>query len=195
MYWSRVTGLGGPFKADSSPYNASDIGQEQTRYFREHHLTSTKPTMRQSPSLLVILVIPSMMCTLGLLFGFLLFTVPIGKGFGLTAILSGLDPASTSSVHGASFSGTLRKPVRLRIAPASLREGFEMQQRFTQGSGANDLQTALAKPLPKRLNKGYWWKNFWPNVKRDDVPADGRITYILGDEKMNNKIQYGVKYE
>ncbi|KAI9728003.1 MAG: hypothetical protein M1828_005408 [Chrysothrix sp. TS-e1954] len=194
MYWSRVTGLGGLFKYTSN-YNASDIYEEQIRYFGNDHITSTRPTMRRSPLLLAILVTPAFICTLGFLFEFIFFTVPIGKGFGLTAILSGLDPSSTKAVYGASFSGILRKPIRLRIAPASAREGFEMLQHHRQETGANVLQSGLAGALPKRLDPGYWWRNFWLNVRRDGHPADGRIVYILGDGKTNTNIQYGTKYE
>lgn len=40
---------------------------------------------------------------------------PLGKGFGITAILAGVDHCTLPLLDGAGFSGRLREPVQLRI--------------------------------------------------------------------------------
>lgn len=47
-----------------------------------------------------------------------LYSTPADKGFGLVSILAGVEKASLEVLKGASLSGKLERPVRLRIGIA-----------------------------------------------------------------------------
>lgn len=54
---------------------------------------------------------------MALLLSISLRDVPIGRGFGVTALLSGFEASGSQLIDGAALSGELRKPVRLEIMP------------------------------------------------------------------------------
>ncbi|KAI9725798.1 MAG: hypothetical protein M1828_002427 [Chrysothrix sp. TS-e1954] len=77
--------------------------------------TVTRSVMRDSAGLYVILVIVPVLTTLCAGASMLLHGVPIGSGFGMIAILAGLNRESAQVLRGAALSGELERRLRLQI--------------------------------------------------------------------------------
>lgn len=63
----------------------------------------------------------------------LLCSVPIGKGFGLVAVLSGINRDSLDLLSGAAFSGELERPVKLNISVINNANNAERDQQSQMG--------------------------------------------------------------
>jgi hypothetical protein len=61
----------------------------------------------------------------------LLYSSPIGKGFGLVSVLSGIDSNCLNLLSGAGFSGELKRPVKLNISVVNDTNDGEGNQRVS----------------------------------------------------------------
>ncbi|KAF0332638.1 hypothetical protein GQ607_000654 [Colletotrichum asianum] len=75
----------------------------------------TRPTLRKSSWLYLVLGIQPVLLLIILGMIALLHTAPLDRGFGLISILSGIERRSLDLLRGASLSGKLKEPVRLII--------------------------------------------------------------------------------
>ncbi|KAI0486637.1 hypothetical protein F4859DRAFT_466361 [Xylaria cf. heliscus] len=134
MLWSREVSLSSyqwrPFDSSnfnmSRPYwplsNGSYLSFEEIGivYPVDQALQSvvyTRSTLRKSPLLYAVLAIQPLLILIILALTVMLYSVPIGRGFGLVSIMSGINRQTLDRLAGASLSGELTKPIRLAIDP------------------------------------------------------------------------------
>lgn len=78
-------------------------------------LSSTNATLDAHWLLYFVLCLQPVLKISMFLLAMALYDTPVDKGFGLVAILSGIDKQSLEIMHGAALSGELRRPVNLNI--------------------------------------------------------------------------------
>ena len=115
MYWSRVTALFGP---DS--FNDNDTfpsWNNKVNYTVSDTLLSNRQTMHPYWTLYAVLgvqpVLISVIFTASFVLGY--FSAINGSNFGIIAVLAGVRTETLKLFEGTSFSGTLEKPLGLRI--------------------------------------------------------------------------------
>jgi len=112
MIWSRLVGI-----RNTSGWLFSD----QTYYrLNGDVLQHTVPVMQTPASLFVIVGMLPLLATLLFVIGLLCWRSPIGKGFGLVAILAGVEASGLEKLKGAEYSGKLREAVPLRLSVQSV---------------------------------------------------------------------------
>jgi len=89
----------------------------------DENIVSTRSTLRPERLLYLVLAVQPVLTVLGFVVAVWLYKVPIGTGFGIISILSGVDPASLSLIQGAGLSGELREAVKLDITSQYLYAG------------------------------------------------------------------------
>lgn len=72
--------------------------------------------------MIFILAIHPVLTTMAVLIKALLYTTPIGDGFGLVSLLAGIKQESLAVLRGAALSGELERPVRVRFSVRSMEE-------------------------------------------------------------------------
>ena len=187
MYWSRVTALVNRSFATANGINDTGL-DTQLSYHRPDTIVSTRATMRPSFLVYLIQLVQPLICTVAILYAPFIGTAPISKGFNLTAVLAGLDSGTASKVYGASFSGVLSKPIRMRI---TYREAGSMELQ-----PSSDPKVVVSKAL--HVEKKPFWRRLIPesgggrkNVKR---VAGASIVYSLGDQGPNHRLRKNTKY-
>lgn len=84
------------------------------------------PALRATIGLYFIIAIQPFLTILAYFASFTMYSVPIGRTFGLVSIMAGIDRTTLDLIMGAGFSGELHKPIGLSInavpsiAPQSL---------------------------------------------------------------------------
>lgn len=155
MLWSRITTLQvAPFSSET--FNRSSlarISQNDTQLDHEeasviypideddYTVLYNRHTLQKSPWLYLVLAIqPALLIVmLGLIA--LYHSIPLGKGFGMISILSGIEHRSLNGLGGASLSGELKKPVKLIMSPKhgsgtnSIRYEVDTSSQEMQGNG------------------------------------------------------------
>lgn len=131
MLWSRITTLM-PTTFDSETFNKSSQGwlsenntaltQEEASIFYavgkdEQIITYNRPTLHKAPWLYLVLGVQPVLLLVILGLIALFHSVPLGKGFGLISILSGIQSQSLNKLRGASLSGELKQPIKLAMSP------------------------------------------------------------------------------
>lgn len=125
MMWSRIAARHGPdslyFRSVGFPYLDSEKHGQTTRdiglnYTRPTEVISSRPTMQRSWVLYFVLVLQPAVIVLIAVGDVFLSRVPMGRGFGMVAMLSGADNESLRILRGAAFSGELRRKVGVRIS-------------------------------------------------------------------------------
>lgn len=117
MLWARIVSAYG---AERSVLPPSDFA-----YYRDlSQITTQKEvvTVRRSAWLIFILAIHPVLTTMAVLIKALLYTTPIGDGFGLVSLLAGIKQESLAVLRGAALSGELERPVRVRFSVRSMEE-------------------------------------------------------------------------
>ena len=118
MYWSRITVLFGTDSYDNQHYNTTrPAWDDEVNYPRPDTLLSNRRTMHPSWALYVVLATQPILISLILVASFVLsrFSAVDGSSFGIVAILAGVRAETLKLLKGASFSGTLKKPVSIQI--------------------------------------------------------------------------------
>ena len=136
MYWARL----------AAQIGNEQIGSEDTSInypANMEHIISTRTTLNANRYLYVVLGISPLLTVLSF-FGTILFQKsPFSDGFGMIAILSGIDRKSLGLLDGAALSGELAKPVYLEISTQDL--GIEREK--------------IVFKILKKRRKGIWGRN------------------------------------
>ncbi|CAD6564929.1 MAG: hypothetical protein ASARMPREDX12_004506 [Alectoria sarmentosa] len=129
MYWSRLTALFGP---DS--YNGTlPAWNDEVNYTVPDALLSNRQTMNPSWALYAVLAIQPFLISLVFIASFILshFSAIDGGNFGIIAILAGVRTETLRLFDGASFSGTLEKPVGIHIDTVTTRHEKKPQTEYS----------------------------------------------------------------
>ena len=145
MLWSRITVMDGAAN-DGDPHVASGTFAGVTYedagliYPVNDTVAYIRPTLRKSSLLYAVLMLQPLLIfvILGLMLTF--HSMPLGKGFGLTSILSGVERGSLDILAGAALSGELKRAVRLVMQPVQDREQGRVEYRVARAS-----QTSLLR--------------------------------------------------
>ena len=121
MYWSRVTNLNGYQGIGSDNNSTGDAPPGPTplaikAYYPVNDTVISERTVMNAPAALyVVLALPAVLTTLMFIFCCILARVPLDSGFGMIALLAGVQPQTLQLLKGASLSGTLTERVSVKI--------------------------------------------------------------------------------
>ncbi|GAW27074.1 hypothetical protein SAMD00023353_6800030 [Rosellinia necatrix] len=136
MVWSRVMALYGAMSQGQSSDPTTMAPLVDTNFtFEEVGLVYrvddraiyARPTLMKSPLLCAVLAITPLLVAVALGLTAVFHSTPLGNGFGMVSILSGMDHRSLSYLAGASLSGDLAKDVRLVIHPYQDSKGGSIE--------------------------------------------------------------------
>ena len=162
MYWSRVTALFGP---DSFSDNGTlTPWNDEVNYTVSDTLLSNRQTMHPSWALYVVLGVQPVLISVIFIASFVLsyFSAVDGNNFGIIAILAGVRTETLKLFEGASFSGTLKKPVGIRIDTLTTRKEKKprLEYSFYNDSGLPKLSktaTLRDRLVPSRFDTRRNW--------------------------------------
>lgn len=83
---------------------------------RNQNISSTRPTLDAHWGLYLVLAVLPFITFLLYLPLLLLYSLPVGTGFGLVSILASIDRHSLDLIQGAGLSGELKGPIRLGLS-------------------------------------------------------------------------------
>ena len=172
MYWSRVTALFG-----SDAYNGTlPPWHDEVNYTVTDTLLSNRQTLHPSWGLYVVLGVQPVLISLIFIASFDLsyFSAVDGSNFGIIAILAGVRAETLKLFHGASFSGTLKKPVGIYIDRVTTRQEKEPQIEYSfyddDGSSSKPSNKATLRDrfvpsgFDARKNTGYYKIEMQPRI-------------------------------
>jgi hypothetical protein len=114
MYWARALFmLDGGQSFTTSHYAGYYVPLDAT-------FVSIRPTLNAKGFyglLYLVLALQPLITLAALAVTVWLHRVRLGKGFGITSVLSGYEPGKSESIVGAGLSGKLRTPVTLHVYP------------------------------------------------------------------------------
>lgn len=155
MYWSRVTVRFGPdnYNGILPAYN------DEINYTIPDTLMSNRQAMDPSWALYVVLGVQPVLISLIFIASFVLSYFPAvdGGSFGIIALHAGVRTEILKLFDGASYSGTLKKPIGVRIDRVSSTEEKEPRIEYSfydQGSSPKPSTTANLQHrfVPPRFN-------------------------------------------
>lgn len=111
-------------------------------------IISVRPTLEARPLLYMVLAIHPAITLVAFLTAAALYHVPLGRGFGVVSILSGLDHSSSQIIRGAGFSGQLTRQVGLQITAEARQPNDEAKVSYR-----------LADPSPRMTTRTYLQSN------------------------------------
>ena len=118
MYWSRATAVDGVSitGASSTQFNGLKTVPSSEVYYKVNDtLVSTKQTMNTSWVLYFVFSLQPVLTAIFFLACLCMYSTPIDGGFGMIAMLAGVRTRSLELLEGASISGTLKKPLPVKI--------------------------------------------------------------------------------
>ena len=116
MHWSRMVFMNGGVAVGPKNAYKPPITQPELYYPATNEtIRSTVATLNAGWRLYLVLTVQPALTIAGFVLVSCFFHYPIGKGFGLVSILAGIEKEGLPLLKGASFSGELRRPVRLKI--------------------------------------------------------------------------------
>jgi hypothetical protein len=133
------------------PYKAPDMTPTPVFYYpaTDESILSITSTLDANWLLLyVVLCLQPILTLLMFLLALLFHSTPIHQGFGLVAILAGVDRDSLGIVQGAALSGELVKPVTIDIA---VRRTGEKDRRNQIGPSIDYIQYILGRKSRKTV--------------------------------------------
>jgi hypothetical protein len=119
MMYSRATAVGECESKNSSGCHYPSQGLEL--------FTSTKPTMRFSKWLSVVICLQPVISVIAIVATVFLHPVPLDRDFGLVSIMAGVDHKSLLCLHGAALSSKLSDKVSLDIVVSEKEGGHEIR--------------------------------------------------------------------
>lgn len=144
MIWSKISATSNISGAGMC-MDWRGVTYEQARHFYtpNDQVVYMRPTLRKATSLyLVILFQPVLLLLMvGVLMAY--HTTPVDKGFGLTAILGGIDPDSPGLLTSSALSGELFKSVKLVIDPSSEGGAGTIRYRIAEMAASSDRGKVL----------------------------------------------------
>lgn len=157
MYWARLNFLAQSplsWRYCTDSVNVSYIVDSET-------VTSTRTTLNARWLLDFVLALQPLLTCVTFLLVTLCYSSPIDKGFGMIAVLSGVNKDSLDLVRGAALSGELSKPVKLGIEVDGVddtlmnRGDMALRGHGTTGRIAYTLGQRLRKTRPLERGKRY----------------------------------------
>jgi hypothetical protein len=109
-------------------------------------IISVTTTLNANWLLYLVLSLQPVLTLLMFLFAMFFYSTPIQKGFGIIAILAGVDRGSLDIVQGAGLSGELVKPVVMDIV---VRKPEGVDAHNQSGPGIEYMQYILGRKLRK----------------------------------------------
>lgn len=162
MYWSRATARFGPdnYNGVLPAYN------DEINYTIPDTLLLNRQTINPFWALYVVLGVQPVLVSLIFIASFVLsyFSAVDGGNFGIIALLAGVRTETLKLFDGASYSGTLKSPIGVRIDRVSRREEKEPQVEYSfydEGSLPKPSTTAnlrnrfVPSRFDTRKNTGY----------------------------------------
>ncbi|KAL8762828.1 MAG: hypothetical protein Q9194_007477 [Teloschistes cf. exilis] len=129
MVWSRISVLNTPISRNElnfkAPSELARLTPEKAGLMNQVNDSAQhiRPTLRKSGLLAFVLAIQPLLIVLVLgLTATVFHSAPLGKGFGLVSIMSGIDRDSLDYLAGATLSGKLTKSVKLVMQPTHHNE-------------------------------------------------------------------------
>ena len=154
MYWSRMTVLFGPDSYDNQDYHTPlPAWNDEVNYTVSDTLLSNRQTMNPSWALYALLVIQPLLTTLIFVATFVLghFSAVHGTNFGIISILAGVRTETLKIFEGASFSGTLQKPVTVQISEITTRSEKQPQIEYYFYDDGSLPQPSFTETLRNRF--------------------------------------------
>jgi hypothetical protein len=142
-YWARLAFMV-PGQMQEGQFD-SELNYPPTH----EYIISTTTTLDATWLLYFLLAFQPVLTLLMFLSTKLLYSSPIGKGFGLVAVLSGIDSDCLDLLSGAGFSGELKRPVKLNISVINDINDGEGNQRV---SPTGRIEYTIDRPT--RRNNG-----------------------------------------
>ncbi|PPJ61284.1 hypothetical protein CBER1_09319 [Cercospora berteroae] len=116
MKWSLITVVNGPSRPGWDTTNWGGIyANTGLKYTARPTIVSSKLTLKRSYVLLLLFAVQPIMTFAMIAGSMMLRSVPVGKGFGIIAVLAGVRPESLGILKGAGFSGEVTEPIQLNI--------------------------------------------------------------------------------
>ena len=138
-YWARLAFL--------IPLGTFGAGDNSVNYpAKMEHITSMRNTMDATWPLYVVLAIQPGLIVLFFLFAMMFSSSPISKGFGMVAVLSGIDPDKLYIIRGATLSGKTEEPISLGIRVIEAMEGVEANPRIEYRLNDLPIHKATVRP-------------------------------------------------
>ena len=147
-YWARIAYL------MRRPLASPNIGSDGVLYTAvDEKIISTRHSLQVARSLYLLLAVQPFLTLAMFLLCATLYSTPIGKGFGLVAVLSGVEKESLSLIFGAGLSGNVEKPIKLIVSVVDdqSRMKGERVKRIQYSIGGDSRET-------KGLKKGEVYK-------------------------------------
>ena len=142
MYWARATTLNGDPTIRTEP---TDFYYPVKDEYELH-----RPSMNASGLLYVILALQPALSVFIFIANILLHRTPIGRDFGLVALLSGVQINGLHLLEGSSFSGRLKHSIRVQLAVDHMENDLNTPKirYILDGKGKNDpLSRSSIAPL------------------------------------------------
>ena len=162
MYWSRITSLNGYYSMVNQ--GKANLTYPELYYPLTDTIVSTRITMDPSWILYLILAIQPVLVILLFLTGLAFSQTPLDGGFGIIAIMAGVKGESLKIMQGASLSGRLSEPMRMKIAVsepvADAVKGMLPQIRYVLG-GVEVNETLGHKSSHRILRVRNWLVRLW----------------------------------
>ena len=117
---------------------------------RNESIISTRPTLDAHWRLYLVLAVFPFITVLLFLPLLLLYSLPIGTGFGLVSILASIDRHSLDVIQGAGLSGELKCPIRLGISS----EEVPPNKREANAKPNYRIRYVLSKESRRRIKTG-----------------------------------------
>ena len=193
MYWSRITALNGYYAwgpdktvdySDTNPNNT-----KRTMYYHvDDEIVSTKPTMDPSWLLYLVLAIQPVLTAAAFLVTLFFHRTPMNRGFSMIAVMAGVKHESLHILKGASFSGQLSKPVKLKIevddaVTTDGKRGPPKIDYIIDGEGPNDSLSG---------SSGFRMPFFRPQRTGTGIGSVGTTLEDMGSKLRNRR---GTEYE
>lgn len=141
MYWSAFAmqdGFAAPRSFTDGFTNVDmDLAQQQEVYYEvADTVLSNTPALRSDWLLYLVLALQPFLMLVALGWTMAEYKLPLSDGFGLIAILSGVNRSNLDVLSGASLSGKLARPVPMRIAVKDRGSSIRYQiDRSSHGMG------------------------------------------------------------
>lgn len=119
---------------------------------KNEYIISTVSAMRADWLLYALLAVQPVLALMILICSTVIYTTPIGKGFGIVAILSGIQRNSPNLLSGAAFSGELKRPVKLTISVYNEGSTEDRDQKSIAGGIRYEINgiSSNTKPLKRK---------------------------------------------
>lgn len=157
MYWARLTFLAQRPLSWAYCTNAVNVSYAVD----SETVTSTRTTLNARWLLYIVLAFQPLLTCITFLLVALCYCSPIGKGFGMIAVLSGMNKDSLDLVRGAALSGELSKSVKLGIEVGGVDDtsinqaDIALRNHGSIGSIAYTLGQQSRKTRPLERGKKY----------------------------------------